>query len=205
MNHFCFTLVFGCWVLIWDVIWLPHLLASVQFSLETVKVWSLFSRPSSRCDPNWYRTVVTSHVTGAPVHAMLLEERSGHYSQAVTDIDGHMYWHATNKGSRQRKRQGGRTQYQWLFTVATITARTPHTPLPHRHTHPHAPTRLMHLPAKIRPECENTFPEISVTYICEQTRSQACADTHTLKHKLMLCQSSLVFIVFISCCIVCLF
>ncbi len=57
----------------------------------------------------------------------------------------------------------------------------------------------MHLPAKIRTERENTFPEISVTYICEQTRSQA----HT--HKLMSCQSPLLFIVFISCWIACLF
>lgn len=52
-------------------------------------------------------------------------------------------------------------------------------PLPHRRTHPHSPTRQMHLPAKIRPERENTFPEISVTYICEQTRSQARTHTNT--------------------------
>lgn len=51
-------------------------------------------------------------------------------------------------------------------------------PLPHRHTHPHSPTRQMHLPAKIRPERENTFPEISVTYTCEHTRKQVYTHTH---------------------------
>lgn len=53
-------------------------------------------------------------------------------------------------------------------------------PLPHRHTHPHSPTRQMHLPAKIRPDRENTFPEISVTYICEQTRSEAHTQTDVM-------------------------
>lgn len=52
-----------------------------------------------------------------------------------------------------------------------------------RHTHPDGPTRKMHLPAKIRPEWENTFPDISVTYKCERTH------THTHTHKLVLCPS----------------
>lgn len=42
------------------------------------------------------------------MHAMLLRRRSGHYSQAVTDTDGHMRWHATNAGSGLREREGRR-------------------------------------------------------------------------------------------------
>lgn len=52
-------------------------------------------------------------------------------------------------------------------------------PTPSTDTHPHSPTRQMHLPAKIRPDRENTFPEISVTYICEQTPLRS---THTHIH-----------------------
>ena len=132
---------------------------------------------------------------------MLLHRRSGHYSQAVTDIDRHMHWHATNAGSRLRKREEGRTQYQRLFTVATITAH----PFPHRRTHPHSPTRQMHLPTKIRPERGRTLSQRYQwrTYVSKHARKHAHTHTHT--HELMSCQSPLVFIVFISCWIACLF
>ena len=108
---------------------------------------------------------------------MLLHRRSGHYSQAVTDIDRHMHWHATNAGSRLRKREEGRTQYQRLFTVATITAH----PFPHRRTHPHSPTRQMHLPAKIRPERGRTLSQRYQwrTYVSKHARKHAHTHTHT--------------------------
>lgn len=118
----------------------------------------------SGCHPNWY------------VYAVLLEERSGYYSWVVTDIDGHMHRH-TNKHGKWTAKEG-RRKNSILVTVYSCHNYSP--PLPHRHTHPHSPTRQMHLPAKIRPDRENTFPEISVTYICEQTRSEA--HTHTQTH-----------------------
>lgn len=164
-----------------------------SFSLvQGLETHYLFHWPWFKCDPNWYNwTVVTFHVIGAPVHAMLLEERSGHYSEAVTDIDRHMHWHATNAGSTQWKREEGRTQYQWLFTVATITA-------PSIQTHTSRQSHQANASASEDPAwVREHFPrDISDVHVRANTLTSTDRQTHT--HKLMSCQSLLVFIVFIS-------
>ena len=102
----------------------------------------------------------------------------------LTGGDRHGRTHALARNKRgkstAREREEGRTQYQRLFTVATITAR----PFPHRRTHPHSPTRQMHLPAKIRPERGRTLSQRYQwrTYVSKHARKHAQTHTHTHTH-----------------------
>lgn len=124
------------------------------------------------------------------MYAVLLMTRSGHL---FTTGDRHQQTHAlAYKQTREvgwkkkikKKRKDGRTQYQGLFTVATITAHPPLPPPPlppfHRHTSSRSHQAKCICQRRSGPDGENTFPEISVTYICEGTCSEAHTHAHTL-------------------------